>query len=242
MTGRPDRYTYNSEPRSWHPPGRRSILMECHITGRTHLIKIGKLTIPHPTIFICQLPEETQSIIRKDLESYARENGLRLSWDAENNDYTAIAGRFCDIEGIYTDNNETPNGLTEESDIPVYPEPECFQNSQELSMFLGQAIPITDKESDVLFGYMEGHGYALGCREGKLFRGNLCCTKEEGVTWEPYTATDALADVMEWNFQITEETPDEEYEYIERLKEDEKILDALEKKLMASKRPEPRGQ
>lgn len=65
------------------------------------MIKIGKLTIPHTIIFICQLTEATQDIIRKDLEHYAHENGFQLSWDAENNDYTAMAGRFCDIEEIY---------------------------------------------------------------------------------------------------------------------------------------------
>lgn len=76
-------------------------MMEYHIIGRTHLIKIGRLTIPHPTVFIAQLPETTQDIIRIDMEQYARENGFQLKWDAENNDYTAMAGRFCDIEEIY---------------------------------------------------------------------------------------------------------------------------------------------
>lgn len=67
------------------------------------MIKIRKLTIPHPTVFIAQLPETTQDIIRIDMEQYAHENGFQLSWDAENNDYTAMAGRFCDIEEIYHD-------------------------------------------------------------------------------------------------------------------------------------------
>lgn len=78
-------------------------VMKHHIRmkRRTHLVKTRKLAVPYPTVFICQLPEETQSIIRKDLEHYAHENGFQLSWDAENNDYTAMAGRFCDIEEIY---------------------------------------------------------------------------------------------------------------------------------------------
>lgn len=67
------------------------------------MVKTRKLAVPYPTVFICQLPEETQSIIRKDLEHYAHENGFQLSLDAENNDYTAMAGRFCDIEEIYQD-------------------------------------------------------------------------------------------------------------------------------------------
>ena len=78
-------------------------IMKHHIRmkRRTHLVKTRKLAVPYPTVFICQLPEETQSIIRKDLESYAHENGFQLSWDTENNDYIAMSGRFCDIEEIY---------------------------------------------------------------------------------------------------------------------------------------------
>lgn len=67
------------------------------------MVKTRKLAVPYPTVFIYQLPEETQSIIRKDLERYAHENGSQLSWDGENNDYTAMSGRFCDIEEIYQD-------------------------------------------------------------------------------------------------------------------------------------------
>lgn len=66
-------------------------------------MKTRNLAIPYPTAFICQLPEAAQSIIRKDLERYAHENGSRLDWDPENNDYTAMAGRFCDIDEIYQD-------------------------------------------------------------------------------------------------------------------------------------------
>ena len=78
-------------------------VMKHHIRmkRRTHLVKTRKLAVPYRTVFICQLPEETQSIIRKDLESYAHENGFQLSWDTENNDYIAMSGRFCDIEEIY---------------------------------------------------------------------------------------------------------------------------------------------
>ena len=80
-------------------------VMKHHIRmkRRTHLVKTRKLAVPYPTVFICQLPEETQSIIRKDLERYAHENGSQLSWDGENNDYTAMSGRSCDIEEIYQD-------------------------------------------------------------------------------------------------------------------------------------------
>lgn len=131
----------------------------------------------------------------------------------------------------YRKDGAMTGGLPAESDIPGCQEPDTFQDGKGLSLFLGKIIPITDKESDVLFGYMEGHGYALGCRDGKLYRGDLCCTAEEGLTWEEYTLNDVVKAVIEWNFQMIEQTADEEYEYIERLKADEKILDALDEKV-----------
>lgn len=67
------------------------------------MIKERKLAVPYPTVFISQLPEATQIIIRKDLEQYARENGFHPAWDTENNDHTAMAGRFCGIGEIYQD-------------------------------------------------------------------------------------------------------------------------------------------
>lgn len=65
------------------------------------MVKIRKLAIPYPTVFIFQLPEPTQRIIRKDLEQYAAENGYHLEWNPKNNDYIAMAGRFSDLEMIY---------------------------------------------------------------------------------------------------------------------------------------------
>lgn len=130
----------------------------------------------------------------------------------------------------YRKDGAVTGGPPAESDILGCQEPDAFQDEKGLSLFLGKIIPITDKESDVLFGYMEGHGYALGCRDGRLYRGDLCCTAEEGMAWEEYTLNDAVTAVIEWNFQLIEETEDEEYEYMETLKADEKILDALEEK------------
>ena len=131
----------------------------------------------------------------------------------------------------YRKDGAVTGGLPAESDILGCQEPDAFQDGKGLSLFLGQIIPITDKESDVLLGYTEGHGYALGCRDGRLYRGDLCCTAEEGIIWEEYTVNEAVTSVMEWNFQLIEETEDEEYEYMERLTADEKILDALEEKV-----------
>ena len=36
------------------------------------MVKERKLAVPHTTIFIAQLPEETQQIIRADLMEYAK--------------------------------------------------------------------------------------------------------------------------------------------------------------------------
>lgn len=134
------------------------------------------------------------------------------------------------------------SGLPAESDIPGCQEPDAFQDGKELSLFLGQMISITAQESDVLFGYTEGHGYALGCRDGKLYRGDLCCTAEEGMTWEEYTVNEAVTSVVEWNFQLIEETENEEYEYMETLKADEKILDALDEKVRSMGRAALHGR
>ena len=67
------------------------------------MVKERKLAVPYSTIFIAQLPAGTRRIIREDLRQHARENGYRLEWDWEANDYAGMAGRFCDIEEIYKD-------------------------------------------------------------------------------------------------------------------------------------------
>lgn len=67
------------------------------------MVKERKLAVPYSTIFIAQLPAGTRHIIREDLRQHARENGYRLEWDWEANDYAGMAGRFCDIEEIYKD-------------------------------------------------------------------------------------------------------------------------------------------
>lgn len=67
------------------------------------MVKERKLAVPYTTIFIAQLPEETQRIIRADLMEYAREHNERLEWDLEAQDYAGMTRRFCDIEEIYRD-------------------------------------------------------------------------------------------------------------------------------------------
>lgn len=47
------------------------------------MVKERILAVPYTTVFIAQLPKETQDIIREDMKLHARENGYRLEWDAE---------------------------------------------------------------------------------------------------------------------------------------------------------------
>ena len=65
------------------------------------MVKERILAVPYTTVFIAQLPKETQDIIREDMKLHARENGYRLEWDAEARDYIGMTRRFCDIEEIY---------------------------------------------------------------------------------------------------------------------------------------------
>lgn len=59
------------------------------------------LAVPYTTIFISELSEATRSIIRKDMEQYAREQGYQLKRDDVTKDYVEMSGRFCDIADIY---------------------------------------------------------------------------------------------------------------------------------------------
>lgn len=60
-----------------------------------------KFKIDHNNRFIHTLPEEVQTQIRKDLETYAEENGETLEIDPETDEYLAMSDRFCWIEDIY---------------------------------------------------------------------------------------------------------------------------------------------
>lgn len=71
------------------------------------MVKERKLAIPYSTIYIAQLPQATQNIIRGDMERYAREHGIILEWDAEAKDYAGMTRRFCDIDEIYMDTKLT---------------------------------------------------------------------------------------------------------------------------------------
>ena len=117
-------------------------------------------------------------------------------------------------------------------------EPAGFQSGEDLATFLEPIFPITEIEGNKLIGYMEGHGFILGQKDGELYRGNLCPAQEETL-WETYSVDDAINDAFEWNDELIRETraavvdSENTAEIKERerelvgLREDERILDAM---------------
>lgn len=117
-------------------------------------------------------------------------------------------------------------------------EPDCFQSGQELARFLEPAFSMTAEECDKLLGYMEGHGFLLGCKNEELYRGDMCHAQEETL-WEPYSIDDAVNVVTEWNYELLKQAEADmsnskdmidfvnKKSYLDTLREDEKILDAI---------------
>ncbi len=117
-------------------------------------------------------------------------------------------------------------------------EPDCFQGGKELADFLEPTFPITEIEGEKLLGYMEGHGFLLGYKDGELYRGDLCYAQEETL-WEPYSIDDAVNAAFEWNDDLLQEAKAglsdskdmidfaNKKSYFDSLCEDEKILDAM---------------
>ena len=99
------------------------------------MVKRRVLAIPYSTIFICQLPEETQKIIRADLEECAREQEEELLMDEESGDYMGLSRRFCDISHIYQHTDlvyckpgEEPDNLWESKEMFNYDKRVCQYN------------------------------------------------------------------------------------------------------------------
>lgn len=86
----------------------------------------------------------------------------------------------------------------------MYKEPDIIQRGKDLAVFLESVFPITEVEGDKLIGYMEGHGFLLGCKDGELYRGNMCYAQEETL-WEPYSIDDAVNTAFEWNDELIKE-------------------------------------
>lgn len=118
-------------------------------------------------------------------------------------------------------------------------EPDDLSSMSDLVSFAENDLnfPMTEKEAEKLLGYMEGHEFLLGKKEGKLFQGDLCY--EHGkVRWREVSVDYVVNRVTEWNYEFLEsaklqmEVADnsnyaEVKEYYDTLCGDEKILDEL---------------
>lgn len=120
-------------------------------------------------------------------------------------------------------------------------EPDCFSCAKDLVQFMGACdtpFELTEPEADTLLGYMSGHDFLLGKKEGRLFRGDLCY--EQGkIRWTQDSIDNAISDVSEWNYDLLTqakaemENPNDFIDFANKkskadsLEEDEKILDVL---------------
>ena len=96
----------------------------------------------------------------------------------------------------------------------------------------------TDKETELLLGYYEGHDYMLGAKDGVLYRGDLAENRDE-IWWTDYTMDDVIDMACEWNYELILEldaerqNPDDfidfvkKQEHYDQLKSDEVVLDRL---------------
>ena len=60
---------------------------------------------------------------------------------------------------------------------------------------------LTDKETEIILGYMEGHDYMLGEVQGKFYRGDLAEVVGM-ICWEDFSMDDAIDSVCEWNYEL----------------------------------------
>ena len=100
-------------------------------------------------------------------------------------------------------------------------------------------IAMTDKEAEMLLGYMEGHDYVVGFAEGKLYRGDLDDVPGEIVWDDDFSVDDLIDTVCEWNYELIldmdaeRQNPKDMIDFsnkqskYESLKRDEAILDRL---------------
>ena len=101
------------------------------------------------------------------------------------------------------------------------------------------SIVMTDKEAEMLLGYMEGHDYVVGFAEGKLYRGDLDVVPGEIVWDDDFSVDDLIDTVCEWNYELIldmdaeRQNPKDMIDFsntqskYESLKRDEVILDRL---------------
>ncbi|NLE00052.1 MAG: multidrug transporter [Fibrobacter sp.] len=102
----------------------------------------------------------------------------------------------------------------------------------------GIAITMTDKEAEMLLGYMEGHDYVIGFAGGDLYRGDLDEIPGE-IVWDEYSVDDLIDSVCEWNYELildmdaARQNPADMVDFsnkqskYESLKQEEAVLDKL---------------
>ncbi len=100
------------------------------------------------------------------------------------------------------------------------------------------SIVMTDKEADMILGYLTGHDYTIGFCGADFYRGDLDEVPGE-IVWNDYTVDDLIDTVCEWNYEMILEMDAERQDpkdmidfsnkqsKYESLKEDEAVLDKL---------------
>ena len=100
------------------------------------------------------------------------------------------------------------------------------------------SIVMTDKEAEIMIGYMEGHDYVVGFAEGRLYRGDMDDVPGE-IVWDDFSVDDLIDAVCEWNYELildmdaARQDPTDMVDFAnkqskyESLKREEAILDKL---------------
>ena len=119
-------------------------------------------------------------------------------------------------------------------------EPDLFSCGVDFAKFMSACdtpFELTETEADKLLGYMEGHDFLLGKKEGKLLRGDLCYQQKK-IRWTQDSIDDVINDTSEWNYDLLQkaqaemENPNDFIDFAnkkakaETLEEDYQILDA----------------
>ena len=97
-------------------------------------------------------------------------------------------------------------------------------------------LVLNEKEAELLFNYMEGHGYAIGIKDDRMVRVDI---NEENGEIDEYTIDEVIDTVCEWNYELIQEADTarknpknfadfcEQQSRYEQLKEDERMLDVM---------------
>lgn len=117
----------------------------------------------------------------------------------------------------------------------------CEIVGEEIMKFLnanGNSFEMSEEEAVLLNGYINGHGYIVGHKEGKLYRGDLC-KEYNSITWEETTIDDLVDSASEWNYELIQKAKadmensadfadfESKQSRYEKLCTDEKVLDAM---------------